>query len=67
MNRSLCYSCDHSVSIKYVTKQDKEFNRLKCCILMEYVEKYSMEYCTRHSNVPGIEQIRNKVQAKYKI
>ena len=65
MNNSLCYSCDHAIAIKYISKQGKEFNRLKCCKLMEYVEKYSMEYCSHHSNVPSVEQIRSKVQAKY--
>ena len=65
MNNSICNSCDHSISIKYHAK-DRYFIRMKCTKLMEYVEKYEMEYCSRHSETPSIEQIRNEVDKKYR-
>jgi hypothetical protein len=33
---------------------------------MEYVEKYDMEYCSEHSNLPSIEQIKKRIDEKYK-
>ena len=65
MNESLCNSCDYSISIKYYAK-DRYFIRMKCCKLMEYVEKYNMEYCSQHSNLPSIEQIKKKIDEEYK-
>ena len=65
MNNSICNSCDHSISIKYSAKE-KYFIRIKCTKLMEYVEKYDMEYCSCHSNLPSIKQIKMKIDEKHK-
>lgn len=65
MNTSICGSCDHSVSIKYRAKE-KYFIRIKCTKLMEYVEKYEMEYCNCHSNLSSIDQLKTKIDEKYK-
>ena len=64
MNRSMCYSCDHSIAIKYVAKQDKEFSRLKCTKLMEYVEKYDMKLCSNHSTISSIDQIKQRLASE---
>jgi hypothetical protein len=65
MDASLCYSCDYSVILKYRTMTGKQFKKTKCVILDEYVEQKFVEYCSNHSNLPSIEQIRNKVNSKY--
>lgn len=65
MNESLCKSCDYVIVLTYKNKKGTTLTRMRCDILKEYVETYDVKSCNRHSNLPPIEQLKEKVRLKY--